>query len=139
MSKESGMVAAVLFLVLLASPFIYNAFSTPTPKPELTLHTKGDCVRDTEWMRRNHMNLLKHTRDDVVREGVRVPSEGLKGCRTCHPYREEFCDQCHHYVGVHVQCWNCHFYPESKDEIDSHHDGAGGHHHEHEGGEHHER
>ncbi|MBF0170004.1 MAG: hypothetical protein HQK87_02770 [Nitrospinae bacterium] len=109
------MVAAVLFLVLLASPFIYNAFSAPpTHRAELKLPDGGQCVRDTEWMRRNHMKLLMHTRDDVVREGVRLDREGLKGCRSCHPYRGEFCDQCHDYVGMQQECWNCHFYPESK-------------------------
>ena len=127
MSKESGLVAAVIFLVLLASPFLYNAFSAPSHGPELTVHVKGDCVRDTAWMKRNHMLLLKHSRDDVVRDGVRKEPDGIKGCRSCHPYREEFCDQCHDYVGIEPECWSCHFYPESKTDINDEDDGE---HHE---------
>uniref|UniRef100_A0A1S7LDK7 Putative triheme c-type cytochrome DsrJ [dsrJ] n=1 Tax=Magnetococcus massalia (strain MO-1) TaxID=451514 RepID=A0A1S7LDK7_MAGMO len=73
---------------------------------------KGDaCIRDTAWMARNHMKLLKHKRDDTVREGMRMPAESILECKTCHTSREQFCDQCHNYVGVKPDCFTCHIYP----------------------------
>lgn len=72
----------------------------------------GDaCVRPADWMRRNHMDFLKHQRDLTVREGVRVREESLLNCKSCHTSREQFCDQCHTYVGVAPNCFTCHSYP----------------------------
>jgi hypothetical protein len=123
-SKESGVTAAVIFMIALAFPFLYNAFSSAhAAPPELTIRVEGKCVEETGWMRRNHMKLLMHSRDDAVREGVRDASRGLKGCRSCHPYRGEFCSQCHHYVGVEPECWSCHYYPGARDDIEDDHHG----------------
>ncbi|MBF0182947.1 MAG: hypothetical protein HQM06_00955 [Magnetococcales bacterium] len=72
---------------------------------------KKECVKPTEWMRRNHMDFLKHNRDMAVREGVRVTSDSLKNCTTCHTSREKFCDRCHTYAGVAPNCFECHHYP----------------------------
>lgn len=72
---------------------------------------KGDaCIKDTEWMRRNHMKLLMHKRAVTVREGVRTPAESLLQCQSCHQKREAFCDRCHSYVGVKPDCFECHNY-----------------------------
>ena len=35
-------------------------------------------------MRRNHMELLKHQRDDTVRSGIRGAKYSLKDCVGCH-------------------------------------------------------
>lgn len=116
MSKNSGILAVVVFLIILAFPFFYNALSGglgsgAVAEPKLKITKKGDCIRETEWMRHNHMKLLMHTRDDVVRRGIRKVNEGIQGCRSCHEKRGEFCDKCHEYVGVDPECWNCHNYP----------------------------
>ncbi|MBF0153739.1 MAG: hypothetical protein HQL64_08375 [Magnetococcales bacterium] len=72
----------------------------------------NNCIRPTEWMRRNHMDFLMHKRAVTVREGARMRSESLTQCQSCHPSREQFCDRCHDYVGVEPNCFECHIYPE---------------------------
>lgn len=79
--------------------------------PQLELPPGGKCVKPTEWMRRNHMDFLKENRNLAVREGIRVKSDSLKNCATCHTSREKFCDRCHTYVGVAPNCFECHHYP----------------------------
>ena len=32
----------------------------------------GECVRETDWMRRNHMALVQHDRDMTVIHGIRT-------------------------------------------------------------------
>lgn len=114
--RRPGIVIAVILLAVVLSPIIYSAVANTAFKkaaaPKLTLPKEGgQCVRDTEWMRANHMKLLWHTRKDVVREGVRKTSETLSNCSTCHTKREEFCDSCHQYAGVKPKCFECHFAP----------------------------
>jgi len=75
------------------------------------------CVRDTEWMRRNHMTLLKHQRDDTMYRGVRGTDAALRGCIDCHASKQTgsvigsdqaFCQGCHSYASVSLDCWECH-------------------------------
>ena len=78
------------------------------------------CIRDTAWMRRNHMKLLMHSRDAVVHQGIRNPQETLPGCMNCHLTRladgsypgvsspQFFCTGCHSYAGVKTDCFDCH-------------------------------
>lgn len=79
---------------------------------------KGDkCVEDTQFMRRNHMELLKHQRDDTMRKGIRTTQHSLKKCVECHASeksgsvaasKEDFCAACHSYASVKLDCWDCH-------------------------------
>jgi|LAHR01.1.fsa_nt_gb hypothetical protein len=79
---------------------------------------KGEqCVRDTEYMRRNHMDLLKHQRDDTMRRGIRTTQNSLKGCVDCHASpknnsvigsKDNFCQGCHTYAAVKLDCFECH-------------------------------
>jgi hypothetical protein len=79
---------------------------------------KGEkCVEDTEFMRRNHMDLLKHQRDKTMRQGIRTTKHSLKGCVDCHASsttgsvassKEDFCAACHVFSGVKLDCWGCH-------------------------------
>ncbi len=75
------------------------------------------CVEDTDFMRRNHMELLKHHRDDTLRLGIRTTKHSLKGCVECHASektgsvassKEDFCVACHSYASVKLDCWGCH-------------------------------
>lgn len=75
------------------------------------------CVEDTDFMRRNHMDLLKHHRDDTLRLGIRTTKHSLKGCVECHASektgsvaasKEDFCVACHSYASVKLDCWGCH-------------------------------
>jgi len=79
---------------------------------------KGDkCVRDTDEMRRNHMKMLKHQRDETMRKGIRTTQESLKNCIECHANpktnsvassKEDFCMGCHSYAAVKLDCFECH-------------------------------
>jgi hypothetical protein len=79
---------------------------------------KGEkCVEDTQFMRRNHMDLLKHHRDDTMRKGIRTTKHSLKKCVECHASeksgsvaanKEDFCAACHSYASVKLDCWDCH-------------------------------
>lgn len=80
----------------------------------------GQCVRDTSWMRRNHMDLLQHDRDTTVREGIRTVDGSLSECVACHANKgdtggyapvnssDEFCAGCHEYTSVSLTCFQCH-------------------------------
>jgi len=75
----------------------------PDPKHEA-------CVRETEYMRYHHWELLRSVREEVVRYGVRG-EVGLSRCRDCHTSRERFCNQCHNAVSLTPDCFDCHYYP----------------------------
>lgn len=82
------------------------------------IDAKGDkCVRDADFMRRNHMELLKHQRDDTMRRGIRTTQNSLKGCIDCHASpvnnsvigtNDNFCQGCHAKVAVKLDCFECH-------------------------------
>jgi hypothetical protein len=113
-------VGLVVFVAIVTSPFWLNHFKA-APAPELVLTEKaraaGKCVRETEFMTGNHMQLLDVWRDTVVREGNRV-YENPEGerytmsltntCLDCHSNKTEFCDRCHNYASVTPYCWDCH-------------------------------
>ena len=89
--------------------------------PPAVAKGRGDkCVAPTDWMRRNHMSVLKHQRDDTVHEGIRTTQFSLKGCIDCHAVKgsdgkavavsdpKHFCRTCHDYAAVRVDCFDCH-------------------------------
>lgn len=90
----------------------------PTPKiPK----GKGDkCVEETPFMRRNHMEVILHQRDETVHNGIRTKQHSLKGCLNCHAVNDErgqpvaftdprhFCTVCHSYASVSIDCFECH-------------------------------
>lgn len=68
-------------------------------------------------MRRNHMKLLVHQRDDTLRGGIRSGKYSLKACVACHasPVSQSvnaeptnFCQGCHNYAAVKIDCFECH-------------------------------
>lgn len=78
------------------------------------------CVEPTEYMRRNHMELIEHQRDATVHEGIRGTKYSLAGCIECHVSRgpegnpvpvnsaHQFCNACHVYAAVDLNCFDCH-------------------------------
>ena len=112
----------LLFLAILTLPFWYN-LGKAAPAPEITLPDSavtGACVRSTDYMKTQHMQLLDEWRDSVVREGKRiyVDSSGREfrmslsdTCLDCHSEKAEFCDRCHRYASVTPYCWDCHIDP----------------------------
>jgi hypothetical protein len=83
---------------------------------------QGDkCVEDTEFMKRNHMNLILHQRDKTMHQGIRTTKYSLKNCIACHatPTKANpevrsvlgeghFCQSCHAYNAVKIDCFECH-------------------------------
>ncbi len=82
---------------------------------------KGDqCVEPLEVIRRDHMDILNHQRDKTTHEGVRTKQHSLKNCIECHASKNdegqwvpvnapgEFCNSCHSYAAVSMDCFQCH-------------------------------
>ena len=120
-SKRIGKWAASLFAALCLSIGAYAA-SGPAEKAGPTIiidkSRAGDkCVEDTAFMRKNHPKLLLHQRDETVHKGIRTEKHSLKNCVSCHASSkdnrvigsdEHFCQSCHTYAAVKMDCWQCH-------------------------------
>jgi len=88
------------------------------------------CVEPTEFMRRNHMEVIKHQRDETVHNGIRSTKHSLAGCIECHVSSSsgegpvpvnadgQFCRACHEYAAVGMNCFGCHTnVPDSVDAV----------------------
>jgi hypothetical protein len=104
-------------LVLLLCLCVPAALAAGTGMPKLDIGKGGQCVEDTQWMRKNHMHLLKHQRDEALRKGVRDEKLSLKNCIECHASTKDdsviarddsFCVACHRYEAVKIDCFECH-------------------------------
>ncbi|MGD9785017.1 MAG: cytochrome c3 family protein [Hyphomicrobiaceae bacterium] len=105
-------------LVAVAMAALAPAASAGPPQPAKGRGEK--CVAETDWMRRYHMTVLNHQRDETVHEGVRGNKFSLKGCIDCHQVQgtdgkpvtvadpKHFCRTCHDYAAVRVDCFDCH-------------------------------
>ncbi len=100
---------------LMAAPSLEAVAGADLPKLERGKAEK--CVEDTQFMRRNHMDLLKHHRDETLRQGIRTTKHSLKKCVECHASektgsvaasKDDFCASCHSYAAVKLDCWDCH-------------------------------
>jgi hypothetical protein len=108
--------AGILFsIAALALPAVADAGRVPKPTP--TIETPGQCVAPVEEMRRNHMEMLKHQRNRTMRMGERDAKVSLNGCIQCHASktngsvlgsRDNFCETCHAFAAVKLDCWDCH-------------------------------
>ncbi len=91
------------------------------PLPTLAKAFKGDkCVEPAGVMRREHMEFLKHQRDETLREGIRGNKYSLQQCVECHAVADPkiaggkirtlkpFCAECHSYAAVSLVCFACH-------------------------------
>jgi len=103
-------------LAALATPAAF-AESGRVPKPVIDIANPGQCIASPEVMRRTHMDLLKHQRDKTLREGERHAKISLNGCIDCHASKnngsvlgtkENFCQSCHTYAAVKLDCFECH-------------------------------
>ena len=112
--KKVIRLAAILFSVLIASA-TYAADNPQTP--HLDVGKGGQCVEEPQLMRKIHMNLLKHQRDETMRKGIRGQKYSLAECVECHASTktnsvlgsdEAFCQGCHTYTAVKLDCFECH-------------------------------
>lgn len=116
---RAGLVAVGLVWALA----VQTAFADGTlsyVKPGSRAAGLASCVEPTGFMRRNHMELIKHQRDDTVRHGIRGSKYSLAGCIDCHVSHgpdghpvavntdHQFCNACHAFAAVTVNCFDCH-------------------------------
>jgi hypothetical protein len=90
------------------------------PLPVISRGQGENCVADIDFMRRNHMTMLRHQRDETMREGIRGNQYSLRDCVTCHAVLgpdampvtvaspQHFCRSCHDYAAVNIDCFQCH-------------------------------
>jgi hypothetical protein len=110
--------AGILVLVLLAAGFAVAGESRPArvALPMINIEKGGKCVAPVAEMRRNHMKMLVHQRDQTMHRGVRSAEHSLKGCIDCHASsktdsvlgKDGFCESCHAYAAVSMDCFECH-------------------------------
>ena len=112
---------AVGILAVLCLSIAYAASSVaPQVGPKIVIDkakSGESCVEDTAYMRSNHMKLLLHQRDETMHKGIRTEKHSLKNCVNCHASSkdnrvvgtdEHFCQGCHTYAAVKLDCWECH-------------------------------
>ena len=66
------------------------------------------------------MKYILHERDETMHEGIRNEPESLANCINCHVTPDEngeiagiesdehFCNACHQYAAVQIDCFQCH-------------------------------
>jgi hypothetical protein len=114
----NGARAAALLLGLLALAPALGAEPSAgrVAKPVVKIERPGACVEPTAVMRRDHMKFLMHQRDRTLRMGIRETRHSLKNCVECHASTatgsvlgpEGFCESCHRYASVSMDCFECH-------------------------------
>ena len=116
----SWLKSAALGALIALSPLVVSAGdSAGVPKPVIQKAKGEQCVEPTEYMRKNHMKVLNHHRDKTVHEGIRTKQHSLKNCIECHATpndkgersvlgKDNFCQSCHSYAAVKVDCFQCH-------------------------------
>jgi hypothetical protein len=110
--------ARTLILVLLASGLAVAGENRPgrVALPAINIEKSGKCVAPVDEMRRNHMKMLLHQRDQTMHQGIRGTPHSLKGCIDCHAGsrtnsvlgKDGFCSSCHAYAAVSIDCFECH-------------------------------
>jgi predicted CXXCH cytochrome family protein len=103
-----------------ATALASDAADSSVPYPPIAEGRGDACVADTDFMRRNHMDLLQHQRDETMQDGVRGNPYSLRECLDCHVVRgadalpvtaqdpQHFCRSCHDYAAVSIDCFQCH-------------------------------
>jgi len=121
MIKRLMRISIIFAGFMLLFPLAGNA---GTPFPQIHEPEGKKCVQPEDEMRRNHMNYILHQRDKTVHEGIRSETEGksysLAKCIDCHvepdadgkiassDTKEHFCNACHEYASVQIDCFQCH-------------------------------
>ena len=103
-----------------ATLWIPDAVFSDVAKPKIPSARGEQCVEPVEIMRRDHFDFMKHDRDKTVHQGVRTIKHSLAGCIDCHTNKDasgqfisinaegQFCQTCHTYAAVKIDCFTCH-------------------------------
>ncbi|GMR03532.1 MAG: hypothetical protein BMS9Abin22_033 [Gammaproteobacteria bacterium] len=110
------MLAVALTAGLLSGAVAAEKKPERVPVPTVNIERGDKCVEDTDYMRRNHGDLILHQRNKTTREGIRTKKYSLKNCVDCHASKETnsvvgkegFCENCHAYTAVKIDCFSCH-------------------------------
>lgn len=88
------------------------------PEAQRRFSAEQGCVEPTEEMRKNHMEYILDQRDATVHEGIRTRQYSLNECIDCHvsdapdapraDSEKHFCNSCHTYASVSIDCFQCH-------------------------------
>ena len=123
--RKSIVMIAALLIGMAGLAFVANAVdedvvTSRVPYPDIPRGQGESCVEDTDFMRRNHMKVLLHQRDDTMLQGIRSKQHSLKECIDCHAVPgadsipvtvaspKHFCRSCHEYAAVKIDCFECH-------------------------------
>ncbi len=95
-----------------------NTSSFYIPEAQRRFSEEQGCVEPTEEMRSNHMEYILDQRDATVHEGIRTTQYSLNECIDCHvsdatdapraDSEKHFCNSCHTYAAVSIDCFQCH-------------------------------
>ncbi len=111
---------AALLIGLATAPAADADGSARYVKPGSRAAGLAQCVEPTGYMRRHHMDLIQHQRDATVHGGIRGTRHSLSGCIACHVSpgadgqavavnaEHQFCNACHQFAAVKVNCFDCH-------------------------------
>lgn len=113
--KMVNRLAVIIFSALMVSSvFAEDKLSVP----QLDIGKGGKCVvEDHQLMRKIHPDLLMHQRDETVHKGIRGGKYSMAECVECHASTktnsvlgssEAFCQGCHAYAAVKLDCFECH-------------------------------
>jgi hypothetical protein len=123
MSMANAVVRGSLISVGLAGALCalaVQAADAPYVVPGSKAASLESCVEPTDYMRRNHMEVIKHQRDETVHSGIRSTKHSLAGCVDCHvstapdgapipvDAEQQFCSACHEFAAVRLDCFGCH-------------------------------
>lgn len=114
------LIAYLALVLTLATPALADSglykFWPAIPQGTGEPHPQGN-----EFMRKYHMELMKHDRDLTMYDGIRDVDASLKQCFDCHAVQDaatgqpvtnaddrHFCRVCHDYAAVKVDCFMCH-------------------------------
>lgn len=109
----------VLFtsMIMMSAAYSVNA---EIAKPDVPKGKGEQCVEPTDFMRKNHMEVMLHQRDETMHRGIRTNKHSLKECISCHVQpdskgqvarygdNKHFCSSCHTYAAVNIDCFECH-------------------------------
>jgi hypothetical protein len=95
-----------------------NSLLPVVPEAQDRYSATQGCVEPTADMRRNHMEYILHQRDETMHRGIRTKQYSLEECINCHvsdapdaprySSEEHFCNSCHSYAAVRIDCFQCH-------------------------------
>ncbi len=118
-SRLTLIVSLLLFIVTALSA-CDNGQPPKLIKAVKQFDTDKELQAHISHIRKDHMDLLRHKRDETVIRGIRTRENSLKGCIDCHvpaehngkvlrhENPEHFCATCHNYVAADPDCFQCH-------------------------------